>query len=140
MNDTVRPQSVVWKGEIEFRGSPEEFAQFAESLVAAGVNFNLGTDRIVPTLIKRGYIAPVFLEAAKSWAKLTEGKSQRIAIKHIPGGIRTPHVHVGQEIVLMDRDRFKDVLGDVAREMFEQRALEKEDFYDAIAPLTAAEG
>jgi hypothetical protein len=85
-----------------------------------------------------GYVAPRFLDNASIFAKLDKSNSQRIA-GLIDGGIRTPHFHLGKEIVLLDRAQFKDILGEVARDVFEQRALQREDYFDVIAPLVDSE-
>ena len=69
---------------------------------------------------------------------LSEPKLQRIT-GLINGGIRTPHFHIGKEIVLVDRDQFKSILGEVARDVFEYRALQKEDYMDVITPLIEIE-
>lgn len=38
-------------------------------------------------------------------------------IKNIDGGIRNPHLHVENEVVLLDKARFKEVVGQVAMEL-----------------------
>ncbi len=38
-------------------------------------------------------------------------------IKNIDGGIRTPHLHIENELVLLDRARFKELVGQVAMEL-----------------------
>jgi len=38
-------------------------------------------------------------------------------IKNIDGGIRNAHLHVANEVVLLDRARFKEVVGQVAGEL-----------------------
>jgi hypothetical protein len=35
----------------------------------------------------------------------------------------------------VDRDQFKTILGEVARDVFEHRALQSEDYMDVITPL-----
>jgi hypothetical protein len=141
-NEAVRPRTVIWKGEVEFRGTPEEFKSFSETLVAAGVSFDI-KDAMIASKRQYGYVAPVFLGIPRSVDRLNESNSLRIGgavMKDINGGIRTPHMHLGGEIVLVDRDHFKTLLGEVARDVFEQRALEKDDFYEVIAPLVTAAG
>jgi len=49
---------------------------------------------------------------ARVLAKATEGMPMISAdiIQGIRGGIREPHLHVGDEVVLLDRARFKEVV------------------------------
>lgn len=35
----------------------------------------------------------------------------------IPGGILTPHLHIGDKVVLIDRAKFKEIIGKVASEL-----------------------
>jgi hypothetical protein len=130
------PKTLTWKAEVEFTGNPEEFTKFAEGLVKlkAKISYSPG---IKPGKPNAGYIAPLPLDGP-TMAKLKESNSQRI-VELINGGIRTPHFHVGKEIVLVDRTQFKNILGEIARDVFEQRALQKDDYLEAIAPLVEPE-
>ena len=122
-----------------------------KNLVSGDDPVNFGRDQIGPGVqnllflvedIKRGYIAPVHMEALGVARQLDESNSLRLkspAIGDIAGGIRTPHLHLGDEVVLVDRNHFKSLLGQVAREVFEQRAASRQDYEEIIAPLAAAE-
>lgn len=127
-------KTLTWKAEVEFVGKPEDFMKLTEALSAARVKIDIS--KIKPGT-GVGYVAPRFLDKSSMFAKLNETKVQRI-VGLINGGIRTPHFHLGKEIVLVDRTQFKDILGEVARDVFEQRALQKEDYFDVIAPLMGA--
>ncbi len=128
-------KTLTWKAEVEFQGNPEEFLKLTEALSAAGVKIDFGKFKPGPG---NGYVAPRFLESTKVLGSLNESNSMRIA-GLINGGIRTPHLHLGKEIVLVDRTQFKNILGEVARDVFEQRALQKDDYLDVIAPLMESE-
>lgn len=129
-------KTITWKAQVEFVGKPDEFLKFAEALDVAQVQIDIGSS-IVPDP-GNGYVAPRFVNTARIEGMLDKAEVQRIA-GLINGGIRTPHFHVGKEIVLMDRDQFKDILGEVARDVFEHRALVKEDYMDVITPLMEIE-
>ena len=42
-------------------------------------------------------------------------------IKDIRGGIRSPHMHLADEVVLLNRNRFKTLVGEVASVLAENR-------------------
>ncbi len=131
----TKPKTLTWKAEIEFQGNPEDFLKLTEALSAASVKIHLGKIKPGPG---NGYVAPRFLHASSAFAGINESTTQRIP-GLIHGGIRTPHFHLGKEIVLVDRTQFKNILGEVARDVFEQRALQKDDYLDVIAPLMETE-
>ena len=127
-------KTITWKAQVEFTGKPEEFVKLSEALFAANAKIDFGTFKPGPG---NGYVAPRLLDGTVL-AGLKESNSQRI-VGLINGGIRTPHFHVGKEIVLVDRTQFKNILGEIARDVFEQRALQKDDYLEAIAPLVEPE-
>ena len=130
-------RTITWKAKVEFVGEMEEFVKFAEALSTARAKIDMGAV-IVPD-ISRGYVAPRYIDAAHIREVLKEGTVQRIP-SLINGGIRTPHFHIGKEIFLVDRDQFKTILGEVARDVFEHRALQHEDYMEVITPLVEIEG
>jgi hypothetical protein len=142
MNENSPIKSVAWKGQVEFEGSPEDFEKFAVALNQSGVHVSVDKESIFADLIKRGYVAPVRWDMINVAKQLNESNSllmRKPAIGDIAGGIRTPHLHVGDDIVLVDREHFKSLLGQVARDIFEQRVTNKQDFDEIVAPLVAAE-
>jgi hypothetical protein len=142
MKEKSAVQNVVWKGTVEFQGSPQEFEEFSGSLARAGVHVTFDKESILAELTKRGYVAPVYWDTVGVAQQLDTSNSLRLngpAIERIAGGIRTPHLHLGEDIVLVDRNHFKSLLGQVAREMFEQRVVSKQDYGEIIAPLAAAD-
>jgi hypothetical protein len=143
MKEKSATQTVVWKGVVEFQGTPEEFEGFSVALANVGAHVSFDKESAFTRLKPNpGYVAPVFLDAVGVLQQLDESNSLRMkgpAIERIAGGIRTPHLHLGDDIVLVDRNHFKSILGQVAREVFEQRVASKQDFDEIIAPLAAAE-
>ena len=131
-------KTITWKAEVEFVGTLEEFAKFTEALSAAQIKINKEWEEFEIPRYRAGYIAPALIDTASISKMLNESKVQRIA-DLINGGIRTPHFHIGKEIVLVDRDQFKTILGEVARDVFECRAIQSEDYMDAITPLIEIE-
>jgi hypothetical protein len=142
MTENYPIRTVAWKGTVEFEGTPEEFEKFSGALFKAGVHISIDKESIFAEMVKRGYLAPVRWDAAGVVKQLNDTNSLRMAgpaIGDIAGGIRTPHLHLGDDIVLVDRNQFKTMLGQVAREVFEQRATSLQDFNEIVAPLAAAE-
>ncbi len=142
MKEKLPIQTVAWKGTVEFEGTPADFEKFSVVLAQEGVRVSVDTESIFAELTKRGYVAPVRWETIDVMNQLNESNSLRMtsaAIRDIAGGIRTPHLHVGDDIVLVDRNQFKSLLGQVARDVFEQRVTSKQDFNEIIAPLASAE-
>lgn len=116
--------NIKWKGEITFEGSAEEFNSFKESLLKHSVKVTIPEmNEYSASLhhIYAGYIRPRIDVIFKpdQLKKITEG-AQRIPFKiveGIAGGIQTPHIHVGDEVVLVSKEQFKEVIGEVARTM-----------------------
>lgn len=129
-------KTITWKAEVEFVGKPEEFVKFTEALTAVRAKIAVG-DIIKPDK-GNGYVAPRFIDTGRVREMLNEAEVQRIT-GLINGGIRTPHFHIGKEILLVDRDQFKTILGEVARDVFQHRAFQKEDYIDVITPLVEIE-
>lgn len=141
--------TLKWKGEVTFEGTMEEFASFVQALDKQPVTITVGElgsmqkadgKLVLHKFPIAGYMR-FELSAALTRAKLeklTEGapRMQFMRIKDIAGGIRTPHLHLDDQLVLVDRERFKTILGDMARDVFQQRAMAGEDFYDMVKPLS----
>jgi hypothetical protein len=116
--------NIKWKGEITFEGSAEEFNAFKETLLKHAVKVTipeLDEHSVSLQHIYAGYIRPRIDVIFKTdrLKKLTDG-AQRIPFKTvegIAGGIQTPHIHVGDEVVLVSKEQFKEVIGEVARTM-----------------------
>jgi hypothetical protein len=48
---------------------------------------------------------------------LSQGMPRLKMIDDIRGGIRNAHLHIGDEVVLIDRERFKEIVGHAAKEL-----------------------
>lgn len=111
-----------WQGEITFEGTVEEFNGFREMLQKLPVRVavpDLEIQGKLPQFHVAGYIRPPIDMVIRPdrLKKITEG-AQAFAFKPIggiAGGIRTPHIHVGDTVLLVDKEQFKAVMGEVAR-------------------------
>lgn len=115
-------EKIVFQAEITFKGGIEEFKRMAEALADLPIAFR------VP-----GW--PLGHETAGCWpepiqdliskerfGKLLQGaerfKISKLICRDLCGGIRVPHVHLPpDEVVLLDRRRFKELVGGIAEEL-----------------------
>lgn len=129
-----------WKGEVTFEGTIEEFHVFKAAIEGQPVRISVsevaGGIKFKP---RPGYISPPLISAleASRLEKITQGaiRMQFATIKDIAGGIRNPHLHLGDEVVLIDKTRFKTVIGEVARKALEHRVDIETDYYNMIKPI-----
>jgi len=131
-----------WKAEIAFKGTAEEFAQFAEQMEAVAKARNVSV-RIPDWWPKPGPfpgfwpVDPRVLLGRDVLAKLVEG-SPMIDIKYIRdirGGIRTAHLHLGDQVALLERAAFKEVVSKVAAELGSQRVDSAADYVHVMAGI-----
>ena len=122
-------KKVKFKAEVEFEGSIEEFREFANNLV--GANCKIKVDEFpFPWGGKNGGW-PVPVERLIKVEKYLQEQPRIKLIRDLAGGIRVSHIHLKDEILFVDRNIFKDIMGDVARELAEDLAEEVE-YVDAI--------
>ena len=106
---------IIFRTEIEFAGPIAEFEKVAAALAELPVRVRAEW----PPGHTAGCwpIGPEELLSKKVLERVTEGMARIKIIKGIAGGIRDPHLHIGDEAVLVDRLRFKEVVGQVAMEL-----------------------
>jgi hypothetical protein len=128
----------VWKATIKFGGSAEEFNHLAEALENLPVEIEISEWVDIPHHLAGCQPLPldVLLSEARI-KKLTEGlpRMQIKFITDIAGGIRTPHLHLRDEVVLLDRAKFKTFVGQIAQELAERRAETVKDYIDVMDPV-----
>jgi hypothetical protein len=132
------PEPIEFEAKISFKGSPADFEKVAASLqklkATAKVNIELDQTRglmieTVPlpesaikeitfeTVIKHvpfpGYPPPEWF-GKDLFERLGKDMPRLKINKDIWGGMRNPHFHIGNEIVLLDQGRFKQFIGEVA--------------------------
>ena len=123
----------TWKGELSFSGTEKDFARLAAILDSYPVRVEIPEWRIIDT----GHLAgcnrisvDTLLEAKRLDEIIAEQpRFKPTFIKDIRGGIRSPHLHLGDEVVLLNRDRFKMMVGSVATALAEARV---DKYYDYI--------
>jgi hypothetical protein len=132
-------KTLKWKGEVTFEGTIDQFNAFKAAMEKLPVGISVSELGKIILRPRPGYITPAIIsliDAAKL-DKLTEGatRMQFAKIKDIAGGIRTAHLHLGDDVVLLDKSQFKNILGEIARTTMEQRVDAEEDYYSMIKPI-----
>lgn len=125
-------KEITFRTEIEFKGSAEEFAEMAEVLVKLPVRLRVEWPP--------GHIAgcwPVAIEkllSRQALNKIAEGMPKIKIVKGINGGMRDPHLHLGDEIALLSREKFKELVGKAAMEIAGLLA-DKAEYVQAIGTI-----
>jgi len=125
-------EKIIFRTEIEFKGSIEEFEKVAATLVELPIRIRVEW----PPGHTAGCwpIAPEELLSRKILDKIIEGMPRIKIIRGIDGGIRNPHLHIGDEVVLINRERFKELAGQVAMELAE-RLAERADYVETVGAI-----
>lgn len=133
MKDVIR-----WKAEIEFEGTADEFNKMVAQLDKVPVEIS------IPEWIPRPHhfagCTPLPIDMLidkEQLGNLTEGLQRHKIkfIRDIDGGMRMAHIHIGDEIVLLDRTRFKTFVATVAYELGARRAESVDDYIDVMDPV-----
>lgn len=124
-----RDMEIKFRGIIEFEGPVSEFKAVMadlEKLSARGLMIGTwptsehpGKGMMIDTVpLPERHTAGIFPVPRyldrDLLTRLTEGMPQFKIIKDICGGIRTPHLHLQDEVVLLDQARFREVVESVA--------------------------
>lgn len=126
---------LTWKAEIKFRGTVKEFNQFAEMLEKAPVEVNIPEWIKIPQHLAGCFPFPVESILTRDQIKKITADMQVVQLKYvrdIRGGIRSPHLHIEDQIVLLDRDRFKIMVKNVAEQLAEMRVDRMDDYIDVM--------
>lgn len=128
----------VWKAEIRFEGTAQEFNKVAEALEELPVEILIPEWKFRPPHLAGCMPLPLQrLIPEDHLNKLVEGMPV-INIKYVKdiyGGMRTPHLHLGDDIVLLERDRFAQYVGEVASTLGAMRAETLEDYVEVMNPV-----
>ena len=127
-----------WKAEIKFKGTAADFANLTKSIAELPVEIHIPEWARRPRHLAGCMPVPVdVLLAEETLKKITEGMP-RVKIKYIKdiyGGIRTPHLHFKDDVVLLDRARFKTVVSQIAHELAARRVERIEDYVGVMSKV-----
>jgi hypothetical protein len=110
----------TWKAEIIFRGDAKEFTQFSTAFEKFPIEVNIPEWKFRPNHLAGCFPFPIDrLLGHELIDKIIDGmpRMQIKFVKDIAGGIRQAHLHIGDEIVLLDQDRFRMFASTVASEL-----------------------
>ncbi len=124
------PDTIKWKGEIEFEGPVEQFRELAKLLETTRVKVTVGDLGKRPGWLS-GYprlLVTEFLKPERMDQLIKDRRMTLVdAIHGIPGGIRVPHVHIRDRVALFGREEFKLYAGELAKTLAEKRVSEIDD-------------
>jgi len=124
-----------WSAEIKFKGTEKEFMKLAELIEAMPAEVEDPEKKASET---SGFVAtayPIVRWPWPPWPGLPPYPERILGVdrieqltrdmphvkikipRDIDGGMRTAHVHIGDKMVLLDRDTFKKVVSEVASVM-----------------------
>jgi hypothetical protein len=132
-------QTLKWKAEVTFEGSTEEFNQLIAQIAKYNTAIKFPGFGKVPPGVGSGYAQFRYgLDFQKvQLSKLLDGvpSVEFRPIGGFAGGITTPHLHLGDKVLLCDKERFKVILGEAARIHFEDRVEMEDDYTEMIKPI-----
>lgn len=112
-------EQIKWKAEVSFKGSEKEFNSFVEAMNMHKLEVKI--EKWPWPFPFPGM--PVYQSMTKInnevMAELLDGTPE-MKIKYIDdirGGIRTPHIHMGNKIHLLNREKFAQYMGELGRVM-----------------------
>lgn len=114
---------INWKAEVEFDGTVEDFNRMA------GMLNDLPIVVRIPEWPRPGpfpgiYAMPIEKLLAEKQLREIVSDAQPLQIKYIKdiaGGIRLAHVHLGDQVYLIDRAKFQVLVGEVAQRLATRR-------------------
>ena len=116
----IKEREITFRTEIEFKGSIEEFQQLSADLVKLPIRLRAEWP---PTHTAGCWpVAPEKILEGGLLKKITSDQPRIKILKDIFGGIRNPHFHIKDEIVLLARNRFQELVKNVAGELAVQIA------------------
>ncbi len=128
-------EALKWKAEIKFEGTADDFNKMVTQLDRLPVEISIPEwgrrpvhfDGCMPLPIGR-------LIGMERLEKLVTDlpRIQIKFIRDIRGGLRMAHVHLSDEIVLLDQTRFKALVAGVAHDLGEMRAETIEDYIEVM--------
>ncbi len=127
---------VTFRAEIEFNGTADDLAEVVSSINKLPVR--LVVDRIpLPFPYPGGWPIPLFRVLPKDMlSKIAKEKASfpAVILDGINGGIRDPHLHIKDQVALLGREEFSQVVG-IAAESIAHELAEETSYQQTIGAL-----
>jgi hypothetical protein len=108
-------EQIVFEAKLKLKGTLAEIEGLTERVFGGMVAEVENLEIVYPKPFPGGW--PILIHDIldrKMLVSLIEDMPRLKVIEGIDGGMRNPHLHLEGEIVLLDRARFKEVVGQVA--------------------------
>jgi hypothetical protein len=130
-------EKLVWKGEIEFVGTAEEYNRLSGIIGRGNVSVAGGdwwNKHHWPGLWPEPLAELIGMDRINEL--VADSPQIRLEyIKGIRGGIRNPHLHVGDQVVLVGREQFRQALCEAAAALAAKRVDAGLDYEATMAPV-----
>jgi hypothetical protein len=108
----IKDKEIKFRTEIGFTGSIAEFEKMITTLKEQTIE--IGVQWPPDKTLGCWIVEPQRLLVAEVIETITKGMPRFKLVKSIKGGIRNPHLHIGDEVVLLGREQFRKLAGQVA--------------------------
>ena len=129
-------EKITFRTEIEFYGSPDDLSGVIAKLKKLPLKIDY--DKWPrPRPIPGGWPFPLLkVLSPEILSKITKGQPAfpQLILDDIWGGIRDPHLHFKDQVVLLDREAFAKVVGSAADKIVSGIAIEQ-SYSDTIGTL-----
>ncbi|MFX1566364.1 MAG: hypothetical protein ACFFCH_10275 [Promethearchaeota archaeon] len=125
-------EEIAFRNEIAFKGTIEEFNRALAELDKR--ELEIGRIFKKPHLAGCWPVSPMKVLGREAISRMLEGQKRIKLVKPIPGGLLVPHFHWENEIVLMNRQKFKELVTSVAGEIAGLKAM-KGDYAQTLEAL-----
>lgn len=129
---SIKDEKITFKTQIEFKGPIAEFEKVADALIKLPISIRI--EWPPGHLAGCWPIPPERILGRKVLNKVIEGMPRIKIIQPFPGGIRNAHLHIKDEIVLLDRARFREVVGQIAMELAGKLA-ERAEYTETVGAI-----
>jgi hypothetical protein len=137
-NEVMR-EAFVWKATVTFKGTAEQFNKMIHTLEDFPVEAEIPEWEGINPHIAGCERFPYRMLVSDDLLNSIVADMPRYEVvflqQDIAGGIRTPHLHLGNEVVFLDRTRFKTFVGHVAQGLAERRVEAGGDYIQVMRPV-----
>ena len=120
-------KQLVWKAEVTFQGTVDDFKALAHAMAAHKISISTG-ESFGQLGTHAGYMRPVDVQTIVSQRELEIMQKDATSVPLpaiIAGGIRAPHFHMGQDVLLVSKEQVKAFLGEIAGQLTEEEVAAK---------------